>query len=256
MEHSFLDRYSHLGSIIHNLDARTKILAFLTLIIVTVLTPPECWPVFLLHLALIGVTLMLSRIPVGYVLTRSLIIIPFVLMASIFIPFLPANQPAGGYSLGLGTVSLGRSNLLVFWNILIKGLIGVLAIILLSSTTPFPKLLEALKKFRVPSILTLILGFIYRYFFVFLDEILSVKRAVESRGYRGRWIWQVKTLGRMLGQLFLRTYERSERVYLGMTARGFQGPSRTLNPSRMRRADYLFLILFLSLTAFSQLYFR
>jgi cobalt/nickel transport system permease protein len=256
MEHSFLDRYSHLGSIIHNLDARTKILAFLTLIIVTVLTPPECWPIFLLHLALIGVTLMLSRIPVGYVLTRSLIIIPFVLMVSLFVPFLPADQPAGGYSLGLGTVSLGRSNLLIFWNILIKGLIGVLAIILLWSTTPFPKLLEALKKFRVPYLLTLILGFIYRYFFVFLDEILTVKRAVESRGYRGRWIWQVKIFGRMLGQLFLRTYERSERVYLGMTARGFQGLPRTLNPSRMRKADYLFLFFFFSVTAFSQLYLR
>jgi len=256
MEHSFLDRYSHLGSIIHNLDARTKVLAFLTLIVVTVLTPAQCWPIFLFHLALIGVTLMLSRIPVSYVLTRSLIILPFVLMVSLFLPFLPSNQPAGGYSLGLGSLTLGRSNLLVFWNVLIKGLIGVLAVILLSSTTPFPKLLEALKKFRVPSLLTLLLGFIYRYFFVLLDEILSIKRAVESRGYRGRWIWQVKILGRILGQLFLRTYERGERVYLGMVARGFQGLPRTLSPSQMRRADYLFLLGFLSATAFSQLYFR
>jgi cobalt/nickel transport system permease protein len=256
MEHSFLDKYSHLGSIIHNLDARTKVLAFLTLIVVTVLTPARSWPVFLLHLALIGATLMLSRIPVFYVLTRSLIILPFVLMVSLFVPFLPADRAAGGYNLGLGAASLGPSHLLVFWNMLIKGFIGVLAVILLSSTTPFPRLLEALKKFRLPSLLTMILGFIYRYFFVLLDEILSVKRAVESRGYQGRWVWQVKTLGRMLGQLFLRTFERGERVYLAMVARGFQGIPRTLIPSRMKRADYLFLFLFFSATALIQFYFR
>lgn len=256
MEHSFLDRYSHLGSIIHDLDARTKVLAFLTLIVVTVLTPPQCWPVFLFHLVLMGITLILSRIPVGYVLTRSLIIIPFILMTALFMPFLPISHPAGGTSLGLGSIALGHSQLLVFWNLLIKGFIGVLAVILLSSTTPFPRLLEALKKFKVPEILTLLLGFIYRYFFVLLDEILTVKRAVDSRGYKGRSIWQVKTLGRMLGQLFVRTFERGERVYLGMVARGFNGFSRTLTPSYLKKADYFFLLAFLAATAFSQLLFR
>lgn len=256
MEHSFLDRYSHLGSVIHNLDARTKVLSFLTLMIVTVLTPPQCWPVFLFHLGLIGLTLRLSRIPVGYVLTRSLIIIPFILMVSLFVPFLPVNQPAGGYNLGPGSLSLGRTQVLVFWNVLIKGLIGVLAVIVLSSTTPFPRLLEALKKFKVPSLLTLLLGFIYRYFFVLLDEVLTIKRAVDSRGYRGRTIWQVKTLGRMLGQLFIRSYERGERVYLGMVARGFQGLPRTITPSRMQGADYVFLSAFFSATAISQIIFR
>jgi cobalt/nickel transport system permease protein len=256
MEHSFLDRYSHLGSIIHNLDARTKILAFLTLIIVTVLTPPQCWPVFLLHLALIGTTLILSRIPVRYVLTRSLIILPFMVMIALFVPFLPGHHPAGGYSLGTGSLTFGHSQWLILWNLLIKGFIGVLAIILLSSTTPFPRLLEALKKFKVPAILTLLLGFIYRYFFVLLDEILTVKRAVDSRGYRGRSLLQVKTLGRMLGQLFLRTYERGERVYLGMVARGFQGVTRTLSPSRMGRSDYLFLCAFLCVTVLAQWFFR
>ena len=89
-----------------------------------------------------------------------------------------------------------------------------------------------------------------------LDEVLRMKQAIESRGYQGRWIWQAKSLGRMLGQLFLRTYERGERVYLGMISRGFQGETRTLTPSRLRRGDYLFLILFLSVTALSQFLFR
>jgi cobalt/nickel transport system permease protein len=256
MEHSFLDRYSHLGSVIHNLDARTKILAFLGLIVVTVLTPPQYWPVFLTHFSLMALVLILSRVPVGYVLSRSLIILPFVLLTAVFIPFLPGDRPAGGTSLGIGAVTLTASGLQVFWNVLLKGFIGVFAIILLSATTPFPRILEALRKFKVPAILPLLLGFIYRYLFVLLDEVLRMKQAIDSRGYKGRWIWQARAVGRMLGQLFLRTYERGERVYLGMIARGFQGANRTLTPSHLRRADYLFLFLFFSLTAFSQILFR
>lgn len=256
MEHSFLDRYSHLGSIIHNLDARTKILAFLGLIVVTVLTPPQYWPIFLVHLGLMAGTLILSRVPVGYVLTRSLIILPFVLLTAVFLPFLPGDRPAGGTSLGVGDIALNATGLQVFGNIVIKGFIGVFAIILLSATTPFPKILEALRKFKVPVLFTLLLGFIYRYFFVLLDEVLRMKQAIDSRGYNGRWIWQARAVGRLLGQLFLRTYERGERVYLGMIARGFQGSSRNLTPSHFRRADYLFLVLFISLTALSQIFFR
>jgi cobalt/nickel transport system permease protein len=256
MEHSFLDRYSHLGSVIHNLDARTKILAFLGLIVMTVLTPPRYWPIFLVHLGLMTGTLILSRVPVGYVLTRSLIILPFVLLTAVFLPFLPGDRPAGGISLGIGALTLNATGIQVFGNILMKGFIGVFAIILLSATTPFPNILEALRKFKVPTLFTLLLGFIYRYLFVLLDEVLRMKQAVDSRGYKGRWIWQARTMGRMLGQLFLRTYERGERVYLGMIARGFQGASRNLVSSRFRRADYIFLFLFLSLTACSQMLFR
>jgi cobalt/nickel transport system permease protein len=201
-------------------------------------------------------TLMLSRVPVGYVLTRSLIILPFVLLTAVFLPFLPGDRPAGGVSLGLGKVALTATGLEVFGNILIKGFIGVLSVILLSATTPFPKILEALRKFRVPTLFTLLLGFIYRYLFVLLDEVLRMRQAIDSRGYKGRWIWQARALGRMLGQLFLRTYERGERVYLGMLSRGFLGASRNLVPSRFHRADYVFLFLFLSLTALSQFLFR
>jgi cobalt/nickel transport system permease protein len=256
MEHSFLDRYSHLGSVIHNLDARTKILAFLGLIVVTVLTPPRYWPIFLVHLGLMAGTLILSKVPVGYVLTRSLIIFPFVLLTAVFLPFLPGDRPAGGTTLGIGELALNATGIQVFGNILMKGFIGVFAIILLSATTPFPKILEALSKFKMPTLFTLLLGFIYRYFFVLLDEVLRMKQAIDSRGYQGRWIWQARAVGRMLGQLFLRTYERGERVYLGMISRGFQGATRNLTPSRLRRADYLFLFLFFALTAFSQVLFR
>jgi cobalt/nickel transport system permease protein len=256
MEHSFLDRYSHLGSIIHNLDARTKILAFLGLIVLTVLTPPQYWPIFLVHLGLMAGTLILSRVPVGYVLTRSLIILPFVLLTAVFLPFLPGDRPAGGTSLGIGGMTLNATGLQVFGNILMKGFIGVLAVILLSATTSFPKILEALRKFKLPPLFTLLLGFIYRYLFVLLDEVLRMKQAIDSRGYKGRWIWQARSVGRMLGQLFLRTYERGERVYLGMISRGFQGAARNLAPSRLQPADYLFLVLFFSLTVLSQVLFR
>jgi cobalt/nickel transport system permease protein len=82
---------------------------------------------------IMALVLILSRVPVGYVLTRSLIILPFVLLTAVFLPFLSGDRPAGGTSLGIGTVTLTSSGLQVFWYILLMGFIGVFASILLSS---------------------------------------------------------------------------------------------------------------------------
>ena len=50
-----------------------------------------------------------------------------------------------------------------------------------------------------------------------------MQRAMASRNYRARWLWSVPTLGRVLGSLFLRSYNRGERVYVAMVSRGYEG---------------------------------
>jgi cobalt/nickel transport system permease protein len=91
-------------------------------------------------------------------------------------------------------------------------------------------------------------GFVYRYVFVLTDEVLRMKRARDSRGYQGRWLWQAAVVGRMIGTLFLRSYERGERVYLAMLARGFEGRMPFSEHARLRAADYGFL--FVAVTVF------
>ncbi|MGD0089504.1 MAG: cobalt ECF transporter T component CbiQ, partial [Planctomycetota bacterium] len=124
--------------------------------------------------------------------------------------------------LGAGSLALPRSGLLVFWNILAKSLLGASAVILLTSTTPFPALLGGLAWLRVPRLFIMVLSFAYRYVFVLLDEAQRMKRARDARCYAGQWLWQTQVVGQMLGTLFLRSYERGERVYLAMLARGYE----------------------------------
>jgi cobalt/nickel transport system permease protein len=116
----------------------------------------------------------------------------------------------------------------VLWNVTIKSTVSVLAIILLSSTTPFPEMLKGMERLRVPHLLTTLLSFMYRYIFVLMDELQRMRRARDSRGWRGKWLWQVKVIGHMIAALFLRSYERGERVYAAMLARGYDGGVRTI----------------------------
>jgi len=116
----------------------------------------------------------------------------------------------------------------------------------LGSTTGFPKLLSGFEGLRAPRIFILIVGFMYRYGFVFLEELRRMQRAMVSRNYRARWLWNVPTLGRMLGALFLRSYGRGERVYVAMVSRGYEGAVPALNDSRFCLPDAAFLAVLLA----------
>jgi len=235
-----LDKYSGLDSPIHRLDPRTKILSLFCLILICVSTPAQAYLAFLAYFIFLAAAIVVSRVPLGYILRRSLIIIPFVLMVAIFIPFLKPNGTAGSsYSLGIGSLRVYTSGLIVLWNVLAKSCIAVLSVILLSSTTPFPKLLRGFEQLRVPKIFIMLASFAYRYVFVLVDEMERMKRARDSRCYGGKWLWHSKVIGQMIGTLFLRSYQRAERVYVAMVSRGFQGRTISLGRSRLALADYL-----------------
>ncbi|GFP19128.1 cobalt/nickel transport system permease protein [Candidatus Hakubella thermalkaliphila] len=238
MTHAFLDSYSNLDSPIHRLDARAKIVSFFALIIICVTTLAQAYFAFAGYLLILLAVLLISRLPLKHVMKRSLVVIPFVLIVAIFIPFLNPDTVGGGYN--LGSIAISRNGLLVLWNVVIKSYIGVLCMILLSSTTPFNELLEGFRKLKVPGILINIAAFMYRYLFVVTDEAMRMKRAGDSRNFGGRWIWHSKVIGHMIGTLFLRSYERGERVYLAMLARGYNGEVTTLSRQRISIPDVLF----------------
>ncbi len=126
---------------------------------------------------------------------------------------------------------------------LIKAYISVLSIILLSSTTSFSRLLEGLERLKFPPVLVMITGFTYRYVFVIAEEVFRMKRARDSRGYGGKWIWNSRIIGEMIGTLFLRSYERGERIYTAMQARGFVGRIVAHSISGLGLRDVLFMTL-------------
>ncbi len=203
--------------------SRAKIIVFFTFILIGVSAPPNSLFLFgFLAIVLVGIAL-LARLPIGHLLKKVLVVLPFLLIVTISIPFIKKEGVGGGYNLGLGGLSISRGGLWILWNVVIKSCLGVFSIILLSSTTSFPQLVRGMERLGSPRIFTMLISFMYRYAFILIDEMYRTKRARDSRSFGGKWIWQTKVIGQMIGTLFLRSYHRGERVYLAMLSRGYQG---------------------------------
>jgi cobalt/nickel transport system permease protein len=99
----------------------------------------------------------------------------------------------------------------------------------LVATTPFPELLRATRVLHAPAVLAATMSFMYRYLFVLVNEAMRLQTAREARsaGPGRSLLWRARVLGGMIGSLFIRSYERSERIYAAMLARGFTGEIRT-----------------------------
>lgn len=207
----------HGHSVVHRLAPETKVAAHLAFVVGVVLTPREQIWAFAVHALLLAGVLSLSEIPVGYFLRRLGVEIPFVLFA-VFLPFL-----GSGPTVDIVGMELSREGLWGAWNILAKASLGVGASVILVATTEIPHLLRGLDRLRVPRVLTAIAGFMVRYLDVIAGEMRRMRTAMAARGYDPRWIGQVRALAMAGGALFIRSYERGERVHQAMLARGYDG---------------------------------
>lgn len=241
MQHSYIDRYGDIESFIHGLDPRIKIISVISLILSIIFTSPTSFSSFALYALLIATLILLSKIPAGFILKRSFVVVPFVLMVALFIPFFKEGEVAGGYSFGSFRVTVTYSGLMVFWNVLVKAYLSILCMILLMASTKFSALLKALEKLRLPKLFIMILSFMYRYIFVVVDELMKMKQAKESRSVGGSRRFHIKALTNMIGVLFIRSYERAELVYMAMCSRGFNGTTSTIYNFRIGKKDIGFI---------------
>ncbi len=240
------DRFHEADSPIHRLDPRVKVVVTIAFILSNSLLPDGAWLAFTLTW-LAGLFLnWASRLGVGFTLRRSFIALPFALAAITAIFAIP-GEPLGEWQIGSLTLIPTDAGLLRFVSIVIRSWLSVQAAILLVATTRFPDMIHAFEHLRIPRVLTTIIAFLYRYLFVLTDEVFRLLRARQARsaaveGYRsGRSLWwRARTAGNMTGQLFLRSYERSDRIYNAMLARGYTGQLRTLHPHAMQSRDWLF----------------
>jgi cobalt/nickel transport system permease protein len=252
------DRYHFHESPIHRLDPRIKVVATVAFILSNALLPDGSWLAFSVSWLLILLANDLAGLGLGFTLKRSFIVLPFVLVAITAI-FSPLGEPLVEWNLGFLTLAPTDFGVRRFFSILIRSWLSVQMAILLVSTTQFPDLIHAFEHLRLPRVLTTIIAFLYRYLFVLTDEAMRLMRARQARsaglpGQKrgGKLVWRAKVTGSMAGQLFLRSYERSDRIYNAMLARGYSGHLRTLNPHSLIRADWLVLILVMVSLSFIQ----
>lgn len=232
----FLDPYRHLSSPIHSADPRVKTVCTLFYVATCALTPIASWPAYLLLFAIVLAAEILSRVGVVYVIKRAALALPFALAA---VPIVFTTEGRLVFAIPLGDISLAATSegLARFASIVLKSWFSVQAAIVLTSSTPFPQLLQAMRAIRAPKLLVAILGLMWRYLFVLVDEALRLARARSARSGSpvgaqtrpgGTVSWRAKVTGGMAGNLLLRAFERSERIYAAMLSRGYDGEVRAL----------------------------
>ncbi|MEV6632889.1 cobalt ECF transporter T component CbiQ [Actinoplanes sp. NPDC051470] len=202
---------------LHRLPPEVKIAATLLFTIVVVVTPREHFRAFAGYAALIVIVAAIARIRPGWLAKRATIELPFVLLA-FWLPFAGHGERITWLGLSLSVDGLHGA-----WNIVAKGTLGVLASLLLAATTSMRDLIIGLDRLRVPEVFTQIATFMLRYLDILAEDARRMRIARLSRGYDQRFLWQVKAFAVGVGALFLRSFERGERVYLAMRSRGYTG---------------------------------
>ncbi len=240
MHHHFIDRFAMGDSPVHRLDARAKLVAVLGYTVVLIsfdryavaaLAPMAVFPLAMLWFA---------RVPVWFALRRVAILSPLVLMLVLMSPLYDRQVHEVTFGPWRYAVSGGW---LTAADVALKFALGVLALTAMMCSTPFALLLEAMRRLGMPQAIVMQLGFLYRYLFVLVDEAMRVRRARDFRGAAlapiGR---RLAAVGGVVGTLFIRTLDRSQRIGLAMAVRGYRGEPHGLSRLRMTAAAAVFLV--------------
>ncbi len=241
---------------LHDQPAHAKLLALLAFVIVVVSTPglsPEAfgagghvgaaesaglageagglgdawaaaWP-FAGYAALLAGVAALARIPPATLARRSAVEAPFVVFA-LLMPFV-----ATGTRVPVGPLWLSAEGLAGGLTLLVKASLGVVAAVLLASTTGARELLAGLERLRLPRAFVAILSFMIRYVAVVAQDAHRMRIARLSRGAPEGRARAVAAIAASAGSLFVRSYERGERVHRAMLARGYDGRMPSLAPA-------------------------
>jgi len=241
-----LDTYLPGESPVHRLDPRVKLVLTVLFILTAALMPDRAWLAYVLLEGLVLAAVLLSRVGLGVVQKRSALALPF-LLAALTVAFARPGDIGHGQAVPLPSTpwAVSEAGLWRFLSIAARSYLSVQAAVLLAATTQFPDLLWGMRALKVPPILVAVGGFLYRYLFVLADEARRMMQAREARsavpaGRRGGGtvLWRARVTGAMAGTLFLRAYERSERIWNAMVARGYDGEVRVLSAPALRPSDW------------------
>ncbi len=209
--------YVDRDTIVHRLPAHPKVVAAIAFVVVVVATPQGRWAAYAGYLALILGVLALARVPAPVVLRRMVVELPFVAF-SLLLPVV-----AAGPRVDVMGVSLSSAGIVGGATLLLKATLGVVTGITLAATTSARDLLAGLDRLRVPRQLVSIAGFMVRYATVVTGDLQRMRIARAARGFTGGQIGHLRIEAAGVGSLFVRSYERGERVHRSMLSRGYTG---------------------------------
>ncbi|MGB7980303.1 MAG: cobalt ECF transporter T component CbiQ [Candidatus Nanopelagicales bacterium] len=225
--------YVHRHTTIHLLAPEVKIVALVLFMFVVVATPAEQFWAFGLYAAMLIGIAAIAGLNARIVAPRMLVEIPFVLFA-VLMPFFGPDP-----SVRVLGVWLSVAGLWAAWGILAKATLGVLAAVILAASTRSRDIIAGLAALRLPAVMVSITMFMLRYMHVVADEMHRMGVARESRGFQATGVRSWPVLGQSAGALFIRSYERGERVHLAMLSRGYTGTMPVLDAPVTSRSQWL-----------------
>jgi cobalt/nickel transport system permease protein len=229
------------SSIFHRWDVRCKILALLAYAF-CVASLQHLLP-SLIAVGVSGLALAAARTPVSRAVFRLLAICGFLSMLLVVMPFSAPAQPGDVLIVfgGLQGLDFNLRGLNVAGTIAAKGVAIALLSEPLLNTAPLPVTLQGLTRLGVPKAFSQMVLLCHRYVHVFRHEARRMSWAMAVRGFRGRTsLAAIRAVANFLGMLFVRSFERTERVMEAMQARGYQGEISHDREVRLSLGDVLF----------------
>lgn len=203
------------SSVVHRLPAETKILSLVAFALVVVATPARLWPAYLVDAALLVAVAAIAGLRPGPLLRRGVVELPVLVFVAV-LPFV-----ASGPRVEMLGIPVSQAGVVAAATLFAKATLGVFAALILAATTEGRDLLGGLERLRLPGVLIAILSFMLRYVVIMADDLRRLRLARLARGGSPRG--QLAAVAGGAGLLFVRGYERGERVQRAMIARGYTG---------------------------------
>jgi cobalt/nickel transport system permease protein len=222
VHHVLVDQWSQGSSPLHARDPRAKLVVLLIFLVALATTAGDAIPALVIDAALLVAGILIAGLPLGRLLLRAMVILPF--------------------SLTFGVISWLAGEHLRAIALVEKSYLSTVAVLLLVGTTPLPRLLSGLEALGTPRLLVLMAQFLYRYLFVISEQAQHLRLAAACRQgvARNHRRGKFRAAAGALAVLFARSYYRAEGIHQAMLARAFSGRFSPLNPLRFRMADGFF----------------
>ncbi len=220
-----IDELGDKHTILHRIDSSIKIIVTI-IYVIKVLSMKQFTISDIACIVLYPLILFkLGKVPVKFIFKKVLFVLPIII--------------------GLSAINLiiDFSYLEIYFSVLLifKCTFALVGALLLIATTGINNLAFGLKKLKIPNILIMQILMLHRYIILMMEECYRVKSAYELRTL-GEKSMTMKDYGRIIGQMLLKTIDRSEKVYEAMKLRGFEGDLYINSNKRAGCIDYLYLI--------------
>ena len=240
MHHEMLDHFASGATPIHRFDPAAKTVAAMAAVLATVLVGRDHFLPLIPVAAALAAWHIIGRMPVRYTLRHLLLLSPFAATIAVLFPVLEPGRAVWSLSAGGWTLTVTDAGLLRAASLIAKFILAAWAVFLLLASTRFQDMLQALGRLRVPRMFIMQLAFMYRYLWILSDEVMRLRMARAARdGGFGPWCSRFRSRVGVVGVLFLRTYDRAERIYWAMAARGFDGTLHGAAAPPLRAKDWI-----------------